>query len=80
MKKDFDYSRLNPECALRALREAREPKLIEADQLVNIALDNGVDIAPYRQYRQQLRDITKTYQTLKGVVWPQKPALPQASL
>ncbi len=64
---------------LDAIRAYRAPLLIEADYLVNIALDNGVDIAPYRQYRQQLRDITQTYQTLKDVVWPQKPSLPQAS-
>ncbi|MCC4238141.1 phage tail assembly chaperone [Vibrio anguillarum] len=64
---------------IEAIRLRRAPLLIEADYLVNIALDNGVDIAPYRQYRQLLRDITKTYKTLKDVVWPQKPSLPQAS-
>lgn len=69
----------NNEKELQAIRERRSPLLIEADHLVNIALDNGVDIAPYRQYRQQLRDITQTYTTLKDVVWPQKPSLPQAS-
>ncbi|CAK1755518.1 Phage tail protein [Vibrio crassostreae] len=70
---------MHPECALNLLREARKPLIAEADYLVNVALDNGVDIAPYRQYRQELRDITKTYTTLKDVVWPQKPSLPQAS-
>ncbi|CAK3123321.1 Phage tail protein [Vibrio crassostreae] len=69
----------NNEKELQALRERRALFLVEADHLVNIALDNGVDIAPYRQYRQQLRDITQTYTTLKDVVWPQKPSLPQAS-
>ncbi|PTO98863.1 hypothetical protein CWO17_20400 [Vibrio sp. 10N.286.45.A3] len=66
-------------CEIDEVREARSCLLIEADHMVNIALDNGVDISPYRQYRQQLRDITRTYTTLKDVVWPQKPSLPQAS-
>ncbi|EFP97434.1 phage tail assembly chaperone [Vibrio caribbeanicus] len=75
MDKEFNYNNLNPECELILIRESRKPLLIEADYLVNIALDNGVDIAPYRQYRQKLRDITQTYTTLKDVVWPQKPSL-----
>ena len=79
MEKTFDYENLNPECELKRIRESRKLLLVEADHLVNVALDNDVDIAPYRQYRQQLRDITQTYKTLKDVVWPQKPSLPQAS-
>ncbi|CAM2985667.1 phage tail assembly chaperone [Vibrio neptunius] len=70
---------LHPECALNQLRDVRVPLLIEADYLVNVALDNNVDITPYRQYRQALRDITQTYNNLDDVVWPQKPSLPQAS-
>ena len=27
----------------------------------------------YQAYRQQLRDITKTYKSLKDVVWPTEP-------
>ena len=27
----------------------------------------------YKGYRQQLRDITKTYKSLKDVVWPTEP-------
>ncbi|MEZ9470440.1 phage tail assembly chaperone [Vibrio sp. nBUS_14] len=64
---------------LIAIREHRAPLLVEADHLVNLALDSEVEITPFRQYRQQLRDITQTYKTLKDVVWPQKPSLPQAS-
>lgn len=64
---------------LLAIREHRAPLLVEADHLVNLALDSEVEITPFRQYRQQLRDITQTYKTLKDVVWPQKPSLPQAS-
>ena len=60
---------------LQALRAAREALLPEADYLVNIALDNEMDITPFRAYRQQLRDITKHYQSLDDVVWPEKPAI-----
>ncbi|ANW25818.1 hypothetical protein BA953_16610 [Vibrio coralliilyticus] len=70
---------LHPECTLNLIRERRAPLLIEADYLVNVALDNNIDITPYRQYRQALRDITQTYTNLDDVVWPQKPLLPQAS-
>ncbi|MEZ8417965.1 phage tail assembly chaperone [Vibrio splendidus] len=79
MEKEFKYDNLNPECELILIREARKSLLIEADHLVNLALDSEVEITPFRQYRQQLRDITQTYKTLKDVVWPQKPSLPQAS-
>ncbi|NOI75556.1 hypothetical protein F0224_07690 [Vibrio coralliilyticus] len=70
---------LHPECLLNMLREVRKPKLVDADYLVETALDLGVDVTPFRQYRQSLRDITQTYTNLDDVVWPQKPSLPQAS-
>lgn len=73
------FEKCQRECGLDEVRKARFDLLIEADHMVNVALDNGVEITPYRQYRQQLRDITQTYTTLKDVVWPQKPSLPQAS-
>ncbi|CAK3434289.1 Phage tail protein [Vibrio crassostreae] len=53
--------------------------LKEADNLVNIVEDNGLDTVPFRQYRKQLRDIPQTYNNPEDVVWPQKPSLPQAS-
>ena len=64
---------------IKQLRLARNVRLCDADKLVFVAEDVGIDTAPYRQYRQQLRDITQNYKTLKDVVWPQKPSLPQAS-
>nr|WP_255940658.1 phage tail assembly chaperone [Vibrio campbellii] len=57
------------------MREVRAPLLIEADHLVNLALDKDLDIVPFRQYRQALRDITEQYQELSDVVWPVKPAI-----
>ncbi len=73
------FNQYQNEIDVNEVREARAILLVEADHLVNVALDNNVDSAPFRQYRQQLRDITQTYKTLKDVVWPQKPSLPQAS-
>ncbi|WP_240206170.1 phage tail assembly chaperone [Vibrio sp. CyArs1] len=64
---------------MEAIRAFRAPLLLEADYLVNLALDNHVDVTAFRQYRQQLHDIPQTYQALKDVVWPQKPSLPQVS-
>jgi len=64
--------------AIGLLRLARKPLLIEADGMVNIAMDNDIDIAPYRKYRQELRDITIINKTLEGIVWPTKPQSPQS--
>ncbi|MCG9557629.1 phage tail assembly chaperone [Vibrio kanaloae] len=60
--------------------EKRDRLMIEADYMVNMAMDNGVDVTPFRQYRQALRDIPQTYTNPEDVVWPQKPSLPQASV
>ncbi|PMK84210.1 hypothetical protein BCT90_01575 [Vibrio lentus] len=61
------------------VKQVRTRLMVEADHLVNTALDNGVDETPFRQYRQALRDIPQTYSNPEDVVWPQKPSLPQAS-
>ena len=61
------------------IREIRRRLMVEADHLVNQALDNGLDTSSFRQYRQALRDIPQTYSNPEDVVWPQKPSLPQAS-
>ncbi|MEZ8675746.1 phage tail assembly chaperone [Vibrio splendidus] len=61
------------------VKQVRARLMIEADHLVNTALDNGIDETPFRQYRQALRDIPQTYSNPEDVVWPQKPSLPQAS-
>ena len=60
------------------LRNARDSRLVEADNLVNVALDNGVDVTPFRQYRQALRDTPQAYNNLDDVVWPTKPQLSQS--
>ena len=61
------------------VKQVRVRLMVEADHLVNTALDNGVDETPFRRYRQALRDIPQTYSNPEDVVWPQKASLPQAS-
>lgn len=57
--------------------EKRDQLMFEADKLVNTALDNGLDAAPFRQYRQALRDIPQTFADATEIIWPQKPTLEQ---
>ncbi|NHB94561.1 phage tail assembly chaperone [Photorhabdus cinerea] len=64
------------EIELNKIRFHRESLLAEADRLVNAALDQQIDITPYRVYRQKLRNITNEYHFLSDVVWPEKPELP----
>ncbi|WP_210499826.1 phage tail assembly chaperone [Vibrio crassostreae] len=59
--------------------EHRDRLMVDADHLVNTAMDMELDVTPFRQYRQALRDIPQTYSNPEDVVWPQKPSLPQAS-
>ncbi|MCG9599710.1 phage tail assembly chaperone [Vibrio sp. Isolate31] len=59
--------------------EQRDRLMVDADHLVNTAMDMELDVTPFRQYRQALRDIPQTYSNPEDVVWPQKPSLPQAS-
>lgn len=61
------------------IREVRESLLVDAGNLVDTALDNGIDATPFRQYRQALRDIPQTYDNPEDVVWPTKPSLPLVS-
>ncbi|MEZ9301547.1 phage tail assembly chaperone [Vibrio crassostreae] len=59
--------------------EQRDRLMVDADHLVNTAMDMELDVTPFRQYRQALRDIPQTFTNPEDVVWPQKPSLPQAS-
>ncbi|CAK1887443.1 Phage tail assembly chaperone [Vibrio crassostreae] len=62
-----------------AVKSIQKTLLVEANDLVESAIDSGVDVSLARQYRQALRDIPQTYSNPEDVVWPQKPSLPQAS-
>ncbi|UTZ35142.1 hypothetical protein HB762_28005 (plasmid) [Vibrio campbellii] len=55
--------------------EKRDLLLKEADNLVNVALDNNIDTAPFRSYRQQLRDLPQSNQDPYAINWPQKPEI-----
>lgn len=55
---------------LRLLREERDKALVETDWWV---LPDRTPTQAQLEYRQALRDITKTYSSLDDVVWPAKP-------
>jgi hypothetical protein len=55
---------------LKALREERNRRIAETDWWASSDLTMT---AEQSAYRQALRDITETYASLQGVVWPTKP-------
>lgn len=56
---------------LRLLRKERDARIAETDYW---SLSDTTDMtSDQTAYRQALRDITKTYQSLDDVVWPTKP-------
>tara|TARA_R100001463_G_scaffold32244_5_gene72419 strand:+ start:9367 stop:9675 length:309 start_codon:yes stop_codon:yes gene_type:complete len=69
----------NPTVAARLmlqLREMRNKKLAETDWTQCADVPDGIKNA-YVSYRQQLRDITNTYNDPTTVVWPDKPEVSQ---
>tara|TARA_B100000900_G_C20550134_1_gene704384 strand:- start:509 stop:850 length:342 start_codon:yes stop_codon:yes gene_type:complete len=60
------------ERAMRALREMRNKKLAETDWSQGADVPDAIKNA-YTAYRQTLRDITKTHNNPRTVVWPDKP-------
>lgn len=65
--------------AWELIRSERDTLLSIVDKEIASALDVDIDVTPFRQYRQALRDIPQTFSNPEDVVWPQKPSLPQAS-
>ena len=61
---------LNDKEPIKLLREERNRLIAETDWWASSDLDMPLERAVYRQ---QLRDITKTYTSLDDVVWPDKP-------
>ena len=55
---------------MRLLRAERNQKLAETDWMGNSDVTMST---AWKTYRQELRDITKTYSSLKDVVWPTPP-------
>ena len=63
--------------AMLYLREERNIKLTETDWVVIKEREEGGSVsnfADWKKYRQELRDITKTYKSLDEVKWPTAPS------
>ena len=56
---------------LAALRLQRNSKLLESDWMANSDVTMSDE---WKKYRQELRDITKTYKSLEDVKWPTAPS------
>ena len=63
-------SEVNAQDQLNYLRTERNARLRETDWMSNSDVTMSDE---WRAYRQALRDITNTYTSLDGVVWPTKP-------
>lgn len=64
-----------PAMELEQLRSERNQMLASSDWVVVKAQETGTDVpSSWITYRQELRDITKTYKTLEEVKWPTKPS------
>ena len=62
---------------LNYLRTVRNMKLTETDWVVIKEREEGGSVsnfADWKKYRQELRDITKTYKSLEDVKWPTAPS------
>ena len=59
---------------LAELRTERNKRLTESDWIVTKSLELG-EIVPddWKAYRQALRDITLSYNSLDSITWPDKP-------
>ena len=60
------------EFALDALRQERNGLLSQSDWMANSDSPEMTDA--WKTYRQELRDITKTYKNQREVVWPTPPS------
>ena len=67
---DRELTNLNNAEPLKLLREERNLRIAETDWWASSDLTMS---AERTAYRQDLRDITKTYSSLDDVVWPNKP-------
>jgi len=63
--------------AISVLREVRNQILAKSDWVVIKEREEGGSVsnfADWKKYRQELRDITKTYKSLDKVKWPTAPS------
>ena len=59
------------------LREQRNLLLSKTDWIVIREREEGGSVSNFtdwKKYRQELRDITKTYKSLDDVKWPEEPS------
>ena len=74
-KAAFDKQKIDDK--LFDVREVRNKKLAETDWVVIKEREEGGSVsnfADWKKYRQELRDITKTYKSLEDVKWPTAPS------
>ena len=70
-----DYSAVGPVVELLMLREERNKKLAATDWIVTKAFETGSSVPEsWKTYRQALRDITISTQSIFSVTWPTEPS------
>ena len=70
-----DYSEVGPVVELLMLREERNKKLAATDWVVTKAFETGGGVPEsWKTYRQALRDITISTQSIFSVTWPTEPS------
>jgi len=70
----LDYSVVGPVLELMMLREERNKKLAATDWIVTKAFETGEGVPEsWKNYRQALRDITLSTQSIFSVTWPTEP-------
>ena len=71
----LDYSKVGPVVELLMLREERNKKLAATDWVVTKAFETGGGVPEsWKTYRQALRDITISTQSIFSVTWPTEPS------
>ena len=71
----LDYSVVGPVVELMMLREERNKKLAATDWGVTKAFETGGGVPEsWKTYRQALRDITISTQSIFSVTWPTEPS------
>ena len=71
----LDYSVVGPVVELMMLREERNKKLDATDWVVTKAFETGSSVPEsWKTYRQALRDITSSTQSIFSVTWPTEPS------
>ena len=71
----LDYSVVGPVLELMMLREERNKKLAATDWIVTKAFETGGGVPEiWKNYRQALRDITVSTQSIFSVTWPTEPS------